>query len=246
VRERALLWCCAENGAEEEVVQYVDVPTGTNGFFPWGEVANSVRLNIWLCLVLRVRMSELCLRVWTGTTLPFNFHLGSWVHEQPILIKWSLTCRNPRFQLTVMVLFHSRWLFCACSILNVIAVCCSIAYYWAVLSGAFFNPKPTTLCKYIPGWRLHHFLFSFLQAWFLSLRILLKICSQNVLNSEGAENVAFYVHFINRHKWCNTYFQWKLILVLKHVKRNCRLGLKIRACTMPSEKHNVVLLPEPF
>ena len=134
---------------------------GTHVFFPWGEVANSMRLNIWLCLVLRVRMSELCLRVWTGTTLPFNFHLGSWVHEQPILIKWSLTCRNPRFQLTVMVLFHSRWLFCACSILNVIAVCCSIAYDWAVLSGAFFNPKPTTLCKKIPGWRLHHFYSAF-------------------------------------------------------------------------------------
>jgi len=73
-------------------------------------------------------------------------------------------------QLTVMVIFPSRWLLCACSILNVNAVCCSIAYDRAVLSGAFFNPKPTTLCKKIPGWRLHHFLFSFLQAKFLSLR----------------------------------------------------------------------------
>jgi hypothetical protein len=27
-------------------------------------------------------MSELCRTVWTGTTLPFNFHLGSWVLEQ--------------------------------------------------------------------------------------------------------------------------------------------------------------------
>ena len=28
-------------------------------------------------------MSDLWLTVWTGTTLPFNFHLGSWVHVQP-------------------------------------------------------------------------------------------------------------------------------------------------------------------
>jgi hypothetical protein len=56
----------------------------------------------------------------------------------------------------------------------------------------------------------------------------------------------FTYTFINRHKWCNSYFQWNLILVLKHVKKNSRLGLMIRACTMLSEKHNVVLLPEPF
>jgi hypothetical protein len=32
-------------------------------------------------------MSELCLMVWTWTALPFNFHIGSWVHEQPITDK---------------------------------------------------------------------------------------------------------------------------------------------------------------
>ena len=75
---------------------------------------------------------------------------------------------------------------------------------------------------------------------------MLNICSQNVLNSEGTENVASYVRFINRDKWCNSYFQGNLFLVLKHMKKICRLGLKIRACTIPNKKHNVILHPEPF